>query len=265
MALLGPAITSQPQGTTNLIGVTVTLSVAVTGTAPFTYQWRRDGAPLVNRTNSSLAFNAAQPSDAGVYTVTVSNAVAGVTSRPATLAILDPLADADGDGMSNEAEIIAGTNPLDAASQLRIDSIAFGEAAVLAFHAEASLPYTVQYASDPAGGWLNLTTLPAQATARDETVVDRSTGPRRFFRLATPTTPVSALRIDTLSRTRGVTLRFRAAANRSYTVQLTDAPTAGPWLKLADVPARAIRHTATVTDPNPGQSRFYRVVTPMQP
>lgn len=76
---------------------------------------------------------------------------------------------------------------------------------------------------------------------------------------------MSTLRIDTLSRTRGVTLNFRAAANRSYTVQFADAPTAGPWMKLADVPARAIRHTATISDPNPGPSRFYRVITPMQP
>jgi hypothetical protein len=243
----------------------VTLSVAVTGSEPFIYQWRREGVPLLNRTNASLTLDLTKASDAGNYTVTISNAVASVTSQPATLAFLDPFADADGDGMSNEAEVIAGTDPLDPSSQLRIDTIDFGEASILAFHAEAALPYTVQYASDPAGGWLNLTTLPAQAAAREETVVDRSSESRRFFRLSTPVAPVSGLRIDTLSRTRGVTLRFRAVASRSYTVQYTDAPTTGPWQKLADVPARPTRYTATVSDPNPGPSRFYRVVTPMQP
>src|SRR5262249_24437751 len=49
--MLGPAIVTQPQGATNLIGSPVTLSVAVTGTAPFTYQWRRGGVPLLYRTN----------------------------------------------------------------------------------------------------------------------------------------------------------------------------------------------------------------------
>jgi len=99
----------------------------------------------------------------------------------------------------------------------------------------------------------------------EETVVDRSTGPKRFFRLSTPVAPGSALRIDSLSRTRGVTLRFSAVPNRSYTVQYADSPITGPWQKLADVPARPTRHTATVSDPNPGPSRFYRVVTPMLP
>jgi sugar lactone lactonase YvrE len=44
--LLPPSITTQPQGGTATNGSNVALTVAVSGTAPFTYQWRQNGANL---------------------------------------------------------------------------------------------------------------------------------------------------------------------------------------------------------------------------
>jgi len=47
-AQTGPTITQQPQSQTNLAGANVTLSVAVSGTGPCTYQWQFNGANLPN-------------------------------------------------------------------------------------------------------------------------------------------------------------------------------------------------------------------------
>ena len=38
-----PVITSQPVGSTNNAGATVTFTAAVTGTSPLTYQWVQNG------------------------------------------------------------------------------------------------------------------------------------------------------------------------------------------------------------------------------
>jgi len=49
-----PTITTQPAGQTNLPGTSVTFSVAVSGTGPFTYQWLFNGAPLPNNNNNII-------------------------------------------------------------------------------------------------------------------------------------------------------------------------------------------------------------------
>ena len=49
-----PSITSQPQSRTNTCGVTATFSLAATGDAPLTYQWRFNGANLSGATGTSL-------------------------------------------------------------------------------------------------------------------------------------------------------------------------------------------------------------------
>ena len=52
MAIAGsalPIITTQPSSQTTVAGSIVTLSVAATGTGPFTYQWRKDGVATMRR------------------------------------------------------------------------------------------------------------------------------------------------------------------------------------------------------------------------
>ena len=48
-----PAITSQPQNRTVDPGVSATFSVSASGSAPLSYQWRRNGANISGATGSS--------------------------------------------------------------------------------------------------------------------------------------------------------------------------------------------------------------------
>ena len=82
-------ITSQPQSQTTFVGQTVTLAVGVTGDAPFTYQWQKNGANVLGATDSALVIANAQSSDSGSYTVAVSNAVpSGMVSDVAVVQLL---------------------------------------------------------------------------------------------------------------------------------------------------------------------------------
>ena len=87
-AAKAPVITAQPQDRTVTAGQGATFTVAATGAAPLSYQWRQGGTPVSGATGASFAIASAQSSDAGIYTVTVSNAVAAVTSSAATLTVL---------------------------------------------------------------------------------------------------------------------------------------------------------------------------------
>ena len=70
-------------------GGSATFNAVVTGTAPFTYQWRFNGGALANETNTSLTINNAQCPNEGSYDVIVANVNNSVTSAPATLVVLE--------------------------------------------------------------------------------------------------------------------------------------------------------------------------------
>ncbi|MCX6954672.1 MAG: immunoglobulin domain-containing protein, partial [Verrucomicrobia bacterium] len=90
-AVVAPVIVQQPVGGALNRGQNAVFTVTVTGTDPLVYQWNKDGQPLAGATSSSLTLNGVQPINAGVYTVTVSNAAnAPVTSVGATLAVNAP-------------------------------------------------------------------------------------------------------------------------------------------------------------------------------
>lgn len=87
VAVTAPALAAPPQGVTVNAGSPVSLAVTVTGTAPFSYQWFRDGIALAGATSATYALAAAQSTDAGNYTVRVTNSAGQVTSPPATVVV----------------------------------------------------------------------------------------------------------------------------------------------------------------------------------
>ncbi len=87
-----PVITSQPVSQVANLGDTVAFHVIATDTSP-SYQWKKNGAALSNggdfsgATTPDLSVHVTTPADAGVYTVTVSNLAASVTSAGAALRV----------------------------------------------------------------------------------------------------------------------------------------------------------------------------------
>jgi hypothetical protein len=82
----GPVlITSQPQGQVGYWGKSVTLTVTGIGTTPFSYQWLKDGTPLGGASGSSLVLTNLQLTDAGNYSVVITNAYGSTTSSNAYL------------------------------------------------------------------------------------------------------------------------------------------------------------------------------------
>jgi hypothetical protein len=82
-----PVITSGPVSATASPNGTVTLSVAATG-GGLTYQWQLNGTNIAGATNSTLILSNLSASQAGVYTVVVTNAAGSVTSAGATISLL---------------------------------------------------------------------------------------------------------------------------------------------------------------------------------
>ena len=97
--VLPPAITLQPASQIVATGSSPSLTVEVSGTPPFEFQWQLNGATLVpddhrrvthDACASRVDFNSIQTRDAGVYTVVMTCSAGAVTSAPALLSVLFP-------------------------------------------------------------------------------------------------------------------------------------------------------------------------------
>ncbi len=88
--LTPPVITGQPGSVTVVGGGSATFSASVSGSAPLSLQWRKDGVNVASATNSSLVISPVSVSSQGTYTLRASNAAGSVTSAPATLTVILP-------------------------------------------------------------------------------------------------------------------------------------------------------------------------------
>lgn len=82
-------------------GGTVRISVTADGDGPLTYQWKKNGANIAGATGATYTFVNAKTSDAGNYSVSVSNAAGSALSDVAAVTILPaPASDNSGGGNS---------------------------------------------------------------------------------------------------------------------------------------------------------------------
>jgi len=85
---VAPAITTQPLSRTIVAGTSATFNVTATGTAPMTYQWRVNGAPISGATLSSYTTPAETTSNTNAqFTVAVTNSVGSTISNAAVLTV----------------------------------------------------------------------------------------------------------------------------------------------------------------------------------
>lgn len=82
-----PEFIVQPYGDVSPVGYASSLSAFAVGATPLTYRWSKDASPLAGATNASLGFASMQASDAGAYTLLVSNQFGTVLSLPAVLTV----------------------------------------------------------------------------------------------------------------------------------------------------------------------------------
>jgi len=211
---------------TNPVSTAFTVSTVITGSpAPISIYYRSNSA-LVAKSDTSNFVNfftypanfTSRAQGSNWYRIVVSN-VASVGSGNATHTtnhtridfdmdglpdefevayglntnnMADALGDLDGDKMSNLAEFIAGTDPSDPASYLKIEQTTVPGQARILFGARPGKSYTVQYADALSGGptgWFRLADFASRTNARVESVIDPNWSTNRFYRVTTPGQP----------------------------------------------------------------------------
>ena len=94
---------------------------------------------------------------------------------------------------------------------------------------------------------------------------DTMTNGEEYIAGTDPRDGTSYLSVAEVAAGNSATISFQAMSNRTYTVEYADDVTSLTWTKLADVIATSSNRTATVIDPAPSNTRFYRLTTPRQP
>ncbi len=137
-------------------------------------------------TSTTLSF-AVTPGQTLMVTVQAVNpsdtTVGGGTSGQATIKVIDPAGDDDGDGMTNASEDTAGTNPFSSASILRVTGIVRTPPTSLSvtWSSVAGKTYQLETAPVPNGTYVSIgPAVTASSTSSSETII---AGTPSFYRV----------------------------------------------------------------------------------
>jgi hypothetical protein len=224
--LVNPSVVLRPLNQSAVAGDDVTFSVMISGhPPPFGYQLRRSTVTLTNYTSDEregfLTLFNVQPGNAGSYRIIVTNAAnpaPGLALDPVSLTVLadfdhdglpdtweaanglgtnnsaDAVLDFDSDGQTNADEYIAGTDPWNSQSVLKVARAVAPDGeklAVLEFHAIANKTYSIQARdSFTSGAWTTVANIVATPGDRFMAITNSFAGTStRYYRLVTPRVP----------------------------------------------------------------------------
>jgi hypothetical protein len=213
--LVRPAFVIVPAPQTIVVGGTAVFTAIATGAPPIYYRWVRQGAGTLTNLSGVYTFstNVAGSMSIRAAVTNFASGPSGVNSPSVTLIIqadadgdgvgdaweqqygfatnnvADGTLDFDADGMSNHDEFIAGTNPTNALSLLKL-SFPTNNYSSLEFVAQSNISYTVQYRTNlTTAPWLLLTNLPGM-TSVVRTITFPAPNPpltsERYYRIVTP-------------------------------------------------------------------------------
>jgi len=181
-----PEILTQPQDQTVLVGDDVSFDFLAGGTAPFFYQWRKDGGDLTDSpriivtTVARLSILDVLSSDAGAYDVVTFNSCGITSSEAATLTVLLewPLGDYNHNGIVDAADYTVWRDTLGSTTDLRANGDDSGASAGV-IDAADYLVWTTNFGSssarshdasraipEPAWAWLVIGAVAASSRRR---------------------------------------------------------------------------------------------------
>ena len=154
-----PSITTQPANQSVVAGSSATFTVTATGSAPLTYQWKKNGNNMDGATSSTYTLPATSIEDSGaVFAVVVSNSAGKASSNTATLTV--------------SAAPAASVAP-SITSQPDNQSVVTGSSATFSVTATGSAPLTYQWKkndTDISGATSSMYTTPATSMGDNSAV-----------------------------------------------------------------------------------------------
>ena len=207
-----PVIVTQPTPMTVAQGQTAIFSVAATGAPPLNFRWLRNGVTWPSEGLPTLVITNCQSN--GTFRAVITNLAGSINSSAVALTVLpdsdgdglpnswetnyfgnatsaSPTADVDGDGMINRDEFMAGTDPTNALSVLKLARSTLNNS-VLHFVAQTNRGYTVLYRTNLSSAlWQALSNIGVQSQAGTVQVQAPfpAPEPERFYRVVTPPMP----------------------------------------------------------------------------
>jgi hypothetical protein len=227
-----PTIAAEPQSLKVVAGSNAVFTVVVAGAAPLIYHWQFNGMNIAGATSSGYALSAAQPADAGAYSVVVSNVLGAAISTPAMLTVIPHPA-------------LLGT----------VESNLF----MISFASIPGQVYVIEYINALGSDcWSILTSV--IATGTNVVCYDSMTGwPQRFYRVMLASELPEQIKLRGTVQGNQFVLAFNATTGKSYTVEYQDLP--GPWSAWTNI--MALTTNVSLTNPLTSTQRFYRVSRPL--